>query len=194
MQNTLTDEIERHVQRVMNTHSDFVWLSQLLHNVTGEYISPTTLKRLWGHQTDYCHPSPYTLNLLSRYLGYADYDAFKRGLHADYASSAIQTRCYMSANLSEGDVLTLTWRPDRRMLVRYVGNDSFEVVEVENSKLYVGDTFTCQSFVEGEMAVLSNLYHQGKGPFVYLIGKQGGVSITPDFTPPHQQVTDVLFD
>lgn len=79
MQNTLTGEIERHVQRVMNTHSDFVWLSQLLHNATGEYISPTTLKRLWGHQTDYCHPSPYTLNLLSRYLGYADYDAFKRG-------------------------------------------------------------------------------------------------------------------
>lgn len=118
MQNTLTGEIERHVQRVMNTHSDFVWLSQLLHNATGEYISPTTLKRLWGHQTDYCHPSPYTLNLLSRYLGYADYDAFKRGLHADYASSAIQTRCYMSVNLSEGDVLTLTWRPDRRMLVR----------------------------------------------------------------------------
>ena len=173
MQNTLTGEIERHVQRAMNTHSDFVWLSQLLHNATGEYISPTTLKRLWGHQTDYCHPSPYTLNLLSRYLGYAD-----------YASSAIQTRCYMSANLSEGDVLTLTWRPDRRMLVRYVGNDSFEVVEVENSKLYVGDTFTCQSFVEGEMAVLSNLQHQGKGPFVYLIGKQGGVGITPDFTPP----------
>ena len=34
------------------------------------------------------------------------------------------------------------------------------------------------------MAVLSNLRHQGKGPFVYLIGKQGGVGITPDFTPP----------
>ena len=35
MQNTLTGVIERHVQRVMNTHSDFVKLSRVLHNATG---------------------------------------------------------------------------------------------------------------------------------------------------------------
>ena len=59
-------EIEMHVQRTMQTHRDFVWLSETIQNRMGEYISATTLKRLWGHQRDYNHPSLYTLNFLSR--------------------------------------------------------------------------------------------------------------------------------
>lgn len=36
-------EIEMHVQRTMQTHRDFVWLSETIQNRMGEYISATTL-------------------------------------------------------------------------------------------------------------------------------------------------------
>ena len=145
----------------------------------GEYISPTTLKRLWGHQKDYCHPSAYTLNFLSRYLGYADYDTFLNDEPEENVPSNMLTDCYMTANLCEGDRLQLSWQPNRVIKVGYRGNDTFEVEEAENCKISVGDTFKIAALVNGETLTLGGLIHNGQGPFVYLIGKQGGVSIQP---------------
>ncbi len=177
-------EIEKHVQRTMQTHRDFVWLSETIQNRMGEYISATTLKRLWGHQKDYNHPSLYTLNFLARFLGYTDYAAFQNGVRDILVPSNMITGCYMTANLSVGDCLKLSWLPNRHMLVRYLGNDQFEVYEACNCKICVGDTFKGQAFVEGETLTLGGLMHNGCGPYVYVIGKQGGVSIEPIITPP----------
>lgn len=163
----------------MNTHRDFVWLSQKVQVTMGEYISPTTLKRLWGHQKDYNHPSAYTLNFLSRYLGYADYATFLSDEPEENVASNMLTDCYMTANLSVGDRLQLSWQPDRVILVNYKGNDTFEVEEATNCKISVGDTFKIAALVNGETLTLGGLIHNGQGPFVYLIGKQGGVSIEP---------------
>lgn len=179
MDRKITTEIEKHVQRAMKTHRDFVWLSQEILNSMKEYVSATTLKRLWGHQRDYNHPSLYTLNFLSRYLGYADYNAFQNGNLDNCVSSNILTGCYMTANLTKDDCLRLSWQPDRHMLVRYLDNDQFEVYEACNCKISVGDTFKSQAFVEGETLTLGGLIHENKGPFVYVIGKLGGVSISP---------------
>ncbi len=63
MDRKITTEIEKHVHRAMKTHRDFVWLSQEILNSMKEYVSATTLKRLWGHQRDYNHPSLYTAQL-----------------------------------------------------------------------------------------------------------------------------------
>ncbi len=179
MDRNITTEIEKHVQRAMKTHRDFVWLSQEILNSMKEYVSATTLKRLWGHQRDYNHPSLYTLNFLSRYLGYADYNAFQNGDLDNCVSSNILTGCYMTANLTKDDCLRLSWKPDRHMLVRYLDNDQFEVYEACNCKISVGDTFKSQAFVEGETLTLGGLIHENKGPFVYVIGKLGGGKYIP---------------
>lgn len=184
MSNNLTQEIEKRTRRNMHTHRDFVWLSQQVLEATAEYISATTLKRLWGHQNDYSHPSRYTLNLLSRYLGYADYKAFLSGEPNDLETSCIKSACYMAQNLTRGDELMLTWSPNRRLVVRFEGDDRFEVVEALNSKILVGDTFSCQSFIEGEACCLNNLYRGASGPYTCIVGKQGGVLINPNLPPP----------
>lgn len=179
MSRSLPLEIEKYEQRTLGTHRDFVWLSQKMHATMGEYVSPTTLKRLWGHQRDYCHPSTYTLNFLSRYLGYADYQAFLDNRPEVFANSNMITDCYMTANLTKGDCLKLNWKPNRMMCIRYLGDDLFEVYEAANCKVSVGDTFMAQSFINGETLTLSQLTHCGCGPYVYIVGKQDGVSIEP---------------
>ncbi len=184
MSNTLTKEIEKRTRRNMHTHRDFVWLSNQVLAATAEYISATTLKRLWGHQNDYSHPSSFTLNLLSRYLGYADYKAFLSGEPCGLETSCIKSTCYMSKNLTEGDELKLRWSPNRHIVVRFEGDDRFEVVEALNSKLLAGDTFSCQSFIEGEPCCLNNLYRGEAGPYTCLVGKQGGVAVSPNLPPP----------
>lgn len=59
--------------------------------------------------------------------------------------------------------------------IRYKGNDSFEVVEVQNSKLSVNDTFTCHQFVADEPLYLSNLNHPDVPPCNYVAGQNGGI-------------------
>ena len=180
MERSLIVEIEKRANRMMSTHRYFVWLSEQMLKATAEYVSPTTLKRVWGHQCDYCHPSRYTLNLLSRFLGYADYSNFMTDTPTDIETSSLKTPCFMTTNLSLNDELCLSWSPDRSIIVRFTGSDDrFEVVAAQNSKLCAGDTFTCQAFIEGEVCCLNNVFHNSAGPFVCLIGKQGGISISP---------------
>lgn len=179
MPRNLPLEIERLEQRTMNTHRDFVQLSKNVQDATGEYISPTTLKRMWGRQKDHCHPSAYSMNLLAHYLGYACYEAFLENLPPQYESSAIVTDFYSTENLTVGDCLQLNWKPNRVARIRYEGDDRFTVYEAQHSKISVGDSFRCQVFVNGETATLNQLQHGGKGPYVYVIGKKEGVCITP---------------
>ncbi len=183
MNNNLALEIEKHTQRKMHTHRDFVWLSEQVKMATAEHVSATTLKRVWGFQKDYDSPSHYTLNLLSRYLGYADYDSFVEGKPNEQSTSSIKAACYMACNLTSGDELTLTWAPNRCIVVHFLEGCSFKVVEAVNSKLQVGDTFSCQTFIEGEACCLSNLYRGEAGPYACVIGKQGGISIATNYPP-----------
>lgn len=188
MQEALIHEIETLVGQAFNTHRDFVYLSQTICDAKHEYISPTTLKRVWGKQHDYTKCSIFTLDLLARYLGYADYKAFCQGKKQDHETSGFFVCTYSSDLLSVGDELCLKWAPDRQVVIRYEGNRHYRVVSSENAKISVNDTFECISFLDGEVMQLSNLMHKGQGPFTYVAGKMGGVHITPMV---HEEITPI---
>ena len=72
----LCEELERKVMRTMQTPYDFSYLSEKIMEQTGEPVSADTLMRLWGYKpsvTARCS----TLDILARFLGYADYAAFE---------------------------------------------------------------------------------------------------------------------
>ena len=50
--------------------------------------------------------------------------------------------------LCEGDKVLLSWAPNRRCELRYLGENKFVVESVLNSKLMVGDTFVCAQFFQ----------------------------------------------
>lgn len=188
MQEALIHEIETFIGQTFNTHRDFVYLSQVISDAKHEYISPTTLKRVWGKQHDYTKCSITTYDLLARYLGYADFKAFCKGKKKDAETSGFFVCTYSSDLLSIGDELCLEWKPDRRVVIRYEGNQRYRVVSSANAKICVNDTFECISFLDGEVTQLSNLIHKGQGPFTYVAGKMGGVHITPMV---HEEITPI---
>ena len=53
--------------------ADFSHLSDEIENATSELLSPSTLKRLWGYVNYMSNPRLYTLDVLSRYIGYTDF-------------------------------------------------------------------------------------------------------------------------
>ena len=67
---------ERKYGRAIQTSSDFDLLSQKIEEVTGNLLSASTLKRLWGYTHTESAPSRASLDVVARFIGYADYDAF----------------------------------------------------------------------------------------------------------------------
>ena len=178
MNEKLKKEIEDCTYGRPVTHGDYVRLSKVIAEKTNEYVSPTTLKRFWGYLHDYNSPSRFTLNVLSRFLGYSDYDHFIRGEKSD-DSSGFFVCTYTTETLTIGDRLELTWRPNRRIIIRYQGEQMFEVVKSYNAKITTGDTFSVSFFIEGEPVTFTKVTHKGKYPLIYTAGRQTGIHIKP---------------
>lgn len=74
--------------RTLDSPSDYDSLSLSIREKTGEYISPTTLKRLFGYVKPATVPRPSTLSVLSRYVGYAGWSDFCQSLEVLNPDSA----------------------------------------------------------------------------------------------------------
>lgn len=72
----LREAVEAKLEKKLETNKDFEKLSNCLLEEGYDRISPTTLKRIWGYLSEDVTPRRHTLNQLSRFAGYADYDAF----------------------------------------------------------------------------------------------------------------------
>ena len=80
-------------------------------------------------------------------------------------------------DLYEGQMLKLSWLPDRTCIIRYQGNGSFKVVSSENTRLAKDDTFECRHFINHEPAYLHGWKHGDREPVTYAIGKKNGIIV-----------------
>lgn len=187
MKEKLLQAIEEKTGLKMQRNHDFTYLSQLIFAECHEYLSPTTLKRMWGYIKDQnSNPSKSTLNLIACYLGYDSFTNFcnhvnggRNFLKAQQMVAAqsklfINDAC-LTNELSVGDSVIVRWMPDRCCTFKYMGNNMFEVTKSLNAQLSVGDTFCCELFVEGEMLKVYKLTHNGQSGMAYHAGKTGGI-------------------
>lgn len=173
----LCTEIEHKLGRTLQTPTDFEWLEEKIEVKLRERVSASTLMRIWGYRHS-VSTRQTTLDVLARFLGYADYVTFCQWApeNADEPQSDEVMGSHMrTADLATGMQIELSWYPDRRCVVRLCSDGQFEVLEVENTKISVGDTFRCDIFIEGEPLYLSQLIHEGRPPMVYVAGKKDGI-------------------
>ena len=172
----LLEAIEKEVGKKLLTPKDFEWLSEKVEARTKEHLSESTLMRLWGYRPS-VGARQTTLDILSRYLGYADYVIFCQWCvdNKEQQSDEVVGRHLYTEELTVGTRLVLTWYPDRRCVVQLLGDGVFTIVEAVNTKLSAGDTFRCDLFIEGEPLYMSQLVHEGRPPMVYVIGKVNGI-------------------
>ena len=170
----LCREVERVLGREVITKGDFVWLSDALFDSIGERLSPSTLKRIWGYFDSDVQPRDTTLNILARFVGYRSYARFVDCTDEPQSNRVLSARL-AADELEEGACVVLTWLPDRRVTVRHQGRGRFTVVKSENSKMQVGDTFTCHLMIQHEPLYLDNFIHQSDPPAGYVAGRKDGV-------------------
>lgn len=171
----LKKQIENRLKRKMKTPNDFIFLSGVIWEHTHETMSPTTLKRLWGYIEGADETRGSTLDILSRSLGYLDWDDFLKHIDRTSGSDPVISKHISVDDLKIGDRVAVSWKPDRRCTFRYLGNAKFAVEQAENSKLKVGDTFSTTLFILHEPLYLNNLVQGNNPPVPFVIGNRDGL-------------------
>ena len=171
----LKKRIETSVKRKMKTPTDFIFLSGAVFERTRETMSPTTLKRLWGYIEGADQTRNSTLEILTRFLGFDNWDAFIENIDKESNSNEVLSPHIKAVDLAVGDHVKVSWMPNRHCTFRYLGDEQFIVEEAENSKLKVGNTFYCSLFILNEPLYLSRLVQGNNPPVAFVVGTKGGL-------------------
>lgn len=177
--NYLLSEVEKKYGRRVATSTDFESLSVVIEHQTGELISSSTLKRLWGYVRLNPTPRISTLDILSRFVGHRDFRYFCQSLIESkvYSSTFFSSRCMVTSDLSVGQTIVIGWAPDRIIKVRYCGNHLLEVQESLNSQLKAGDMFELTEIILGYPLFISRILRDGKYTPSYIAGQNGGINM-----------------
>lgn len=158
--------------------SDIERLSLDIESATNEHIGVNTLKRLLGFIDDERSPRSTTLDVIARYLGYANWDVLEElngGSNSDF--NATETVLDVN-NLDEGQIVSISYQPDRKLKIRYTGNQTFVVEESENSKLKVGDELHISHLANNFPLYVNNVVRDGRSLNSFTAGKAQGINFT----------------
>ncbi|MBX7180800.1 MAG: hypothetical protein K1X82_01715 [Bacteroidia bacterium] len=152
-------------------------------------ISSSTLKRLFGFSTPSAKPHLYTLDLLSNVLGYTSWDNFcQEG--QEVGSCNPNEICFLNLNeLREGQKLILEFLPEKKLLLEYLNNSTFLVLEsIISAKIKAGFTLEIKNIVKCFPLVCHKIFCPEGTPLgSTVIGKVGGIKriniLREDFVP-----------
>ena len=176
---TLLQEVENKYGRPLEHTNDFRVLSALIEYECKEVVSVSTLKRLWGYVSQQTTPRGATLDVLSRFTGYKDFNDFrvsKLGALSE-TSEYVDVSCVTAHDVPDGGSLTIGWAPNRLLHLRKVGEQEWEVVTSHNSKLLAGDRFESACFFKGLPLFLPSVLRGGAVLPAYIAGKKDGLNV-----------------
>lgn len=174
---SLRDAVERRHGLPLRTPRHFLALSEDIMETLREYLSETTLQRVWQYKAGYKTVAVHTLNVLSRYAGCSSWELFCSKLKesGNTESELFSGDSIDVARLRPGTLVRISWLPDRVCVVRYLGDYRFEAIDTHNCKLAAGDRFTCTRIQKGREMFLDNLVRENND-MQYVIGTRNGLT------------------
>lgn len=156
---------------------DIQLLSADIENATKCRLGINTLKRLLGRISDDTHISrPGTLNVIAQYLGSPDWPSLLINVSNGSSSFIPIEGELLTTNLIPEQLVEITYLPNRRLQFIYLGDDKFEIVTNENSKLMVGDICTISSFIQRYPLIIRQVVRNGEDLGSYSAARAGGIA------------------
>lgn len=176
--NYLLKKVEQRYGRRISTSTDFEALSVVIDHKTGELVSASTLKRLWGYVSMRPTPRISTLDILSRYLGTRDFQTFCKNLKnsSSYQSTFFSSYTLYSEDLKKGQTVTIKWNPDRVVTLEYLGNDEFVVKKSLNSQLLENDRFAINAIIKDYPLLIPKIIRDADYTPSYIAGTVDGIT------------------
>lgn len=171
--------VEEHYGKHLTTTTDFEEFSVILRLRHEIFVSPSTLKRLYGYVSDSHKPRMQTLDSLSAYIGHKDYASFLLWLKNStrYNSSFFDACQLVSSDLEPGECVEIGWSPNRVLRLEYLGDSTYRVLESRNSKILAGDMFVTGCFIKKSPLFLPYIERNGERTASFVAGRNGGLSI-----------------
>ena len=156
--------------------ADCEYLALDIQSVTGEHIGVNTLKRLLGFINDEREPRVTTLDIIARYLGFSSWGELK--IYDDKSNSSFESSSneIRVSDLTIGQQIQISYIPDRRLILEYLGDYSFRILSSQNSKLQVGDMISLTHIVGEYPLLVSNVTRNGQSLGSFTAGKAQGIS------------------
>ena len=175
----LLELVEKQYGRKLSTTTDFESLSVIIEKATGDLLSSSTLKRLYGYVSLNTVPRKTTLDILSRFIGNRDYETFRISLSNDpqFSSRFFSAKTVTTSELKAGNRLRIGWPANRIVTLNYLGDDLFEVDTSVNASLVKGDRFRQVSFMKGYPLYLSRILRDGDYTPAYVAGMNSGLNL-----------------
>lgn len=160
----LLGRVEAVYGQPLATHNAFIALVDTIDAALREHLSESTLERLWGYSTRGAEAvSLRTLNVLSRYVGFASWPHFCEDLRLTGVaeSEEFADEGVSASDLTAGTVLIVAWMPDRIVSLKYLGDNRFTVLESIHSSLCPGDSFECLHLQPGRPLYMDHFRREG---------------------------------
>ena len=161
----LKKAVEARFGHIPATPADFGELSIAVLRAAGERVSPDTLSRIWGYKKGYSSIRQSTVRILERYA------------KANEESDFIHSMAIHAEDCQEGEKVRIAWLPNRVCTLSYLGNYRWRVEEAVNSKLQVGDMFSCRTFAQGEELLVDHVETANGTYEGYRMGDKNGLTI-----------------
>ncbi len=151
-------------------------LSKSIYTTCKKHISASTLKRLFGFVKNIKQPHGHTLDVVANYVGYKHWEELLQHIDKDENSSFFLAQSIEAKNLKTGNKIEFSYEPNRRVVIKYTGKNTFEVANSVNSKLKAGDLITLSSIVLHHPLLASDVKRNGISLGKFTAGKLNGVS------------------
>lgn len=141
-----------------------------------ENIGVTTLKRLFGFVHDVMQPRLITLDILAHYAGFEDYDQMLNSA-IDAGDSDFENNSDIKpSSLKPGQRLYFEYRPDRKVTLEYLGDETFRVVESPKGSLRPNDILSINSLALNLPLIVNSVERNGLDLGRYIAGKISGLT------------------
>ncbi len=162
----------------LETPAEVEQLALDIESKTGEHLGVNTLKRMLGLAEDDREPRQTTLQVIATYLGY---ESWRTMLQLDDESNSDfdqKPDLLRSSDIETDAWVEVHYMPDRRLVMQYMGDNRFFVMQSENSKLKEGDIVTITVFIQGYPLVAADVSRQGKSLGSFTAGKAQGITFS----------------
>ncbi len=144
--------LEEKLGRRVRYPKDCDGLAWVIRETVGDRISSSTLKRIFGFIEPPGTPSLYTLDIISRFLGYSDWEHLQKNLDSLEEPNpkliSGEPLILRSEDIDDGHELEIGYFPESRLVLYCIGKALFRVTESVNTFLFIDDILEIHMFSE----------------------------------------------
>lgn len=172
----IKDKIEDKFGAEIRYAKDCDVLAEIISNETKQPISGSTLKRFFGIIPGVNEPRLYTLDLISKYIGYKNYDDFADHIQKNQASKFETCKEININNLKAREKIKFEYEPERLVIAEYESNSQFRIIESVNSKLQVNDVVKFNQIVLNYPLFINEVIRENKNLGGFTAGTISGIT------------------